>query len=71
MVNKKSLAITEDIIKGVKEQIAAIFEQIYSEESGYIKREVKALEKTIVNAINRRLGEWYGCNEDIRIAPER
>lgn len=57
MVNKKSLAITEDIIKGVKEQIAAIFEQIYSEESGYIKQEVKALEKTIMNAIGRRLGE--------------
>ena len=57
MVNKKSLAITEEIIKGVKEQIEAIFEQIYSEESGYIKQEVKALEKTIINAINRRLGE--------------
>ena len=57
MVNKKSLAITEEIIKGAKEQIAAIFEQIYSEESGYIKQEIKDLEKTIVNAINRRLGE--------------
>lgn len=57
MVNKKSLAITEDIIKGIKEQVLAIFEQVYSEESGYIKQEVKALEKTIVNAINRRLGE--------------
>lgn len=57
MVNKKSLAITEEIIKGIKEQIAALFEQVYSEESGYIKQEVKALEKTIINAINRRLGE--------------
>ena len=57
MVNRKSLTITEEIIKGAKEQIEAIFEQIYSEESGYIKQEVKALEKTIINAINRRLGE--------------
>jgi len=57
MVNKKSLAITEEIIKGIKEQVAALFEQVYSEESGYIKQEVKALEKTIINAINRRLGE--------------
>lgn len=57
MVNKKSLAITEELIKGIKEQVLAIFEQVYSEENGYIKQEVKALEKTIVNAINRRLGE--------------
>lgn len=57
MVNRKALAITEEIIKGIKEQIAAVFEQVYSEESGYIKQEIKALEKTIMNAINRRLGE--------------
>lgn len=57
MVNRKSLEITETIVKGIKEQIAAVFEQVYSEESGYIKQEIKALEKTIVNAINRRLGE--------------
>lgn len=57
MVNKKALAITEEIIKGIKEQVSAIFEQVYTEEKGYIKQEVKALEKTIVNAINRRLGE--------------
>lgn len=57
MVNRKSLEITETIVKGIKEQIAAVFEQVYSEESGYIKQEIKALEKTIINAINRRLGE--------------
>lgn len=57
MVNRKSLEITETIVKGIKEQIAALFEQVYSEESGYIKQELKALEKTIINAINRRLGE--------------
>lgn len=57
MVNKKSLEATEAIVKSIKEQVAAIFEQVYSEESGYIKQEIKALEKTIINAINRRLGE--------------
>lgn len=57
MVNRKALEITESIVKDIKEQIAAIFEEVYSEKSGYIKQEVKALEKTIVNAINRRLGE--------------
>lgn len=57
MVNKKSLAITEEIIKDIKGQVAALFELVYSEESGYIKQEIKALEKTIINAINRRLGE--------------
>ena len=57
MVNKKSLEITESIVKDIKEQISAIFEEVYTEKSGYIKQEVKALEKTIMNAINRRLGE--------------
>lgn len=57
MVNRKALAITEDIVKDIKEQISAIFEEVYSEKTGYIKQEVKALEKTIINAINRRLGE--------------
>lgn len=57
MVNRKALAITEEIVKDIKEQISAIFEEVYSEKTGYIKQEVKALEKTIINAINRRLGE--------------
>lgn len=57
MVNRKALAITESIIKDIKGQISAIFEDVYSDKSGYIKQEVKALEKTIMNAIGRRLGE--------------
>lgn len=57
MVNRKALAITEAIVMDIKEQISTIFEEVYSEKSGYIKQEVKALEKTIINAINRRLGE--------------
>lgn len=57
MVNRKALEITEAIVRDIKEQISALFEEVYSEKSGYIKQEVKALEKTIINAINRRLGE--------------
>lgn len=57
MVNRKALKVTEEIVKDIKEQISALFEEVYSEKSGYIKQEIKALEKTIINAINRRLGE--------------
>ena len=57
MVNKKSLEITESIVKDIKEQIAAIFEEVYSEKAVISSRKSKPLKKTIMNAINRRLGE--------------